>query len=185
MNKSKLRQEMLEKRKNFSNTYIDSSNLIITSKVIEFIKENNFKNICIYLSTKYEVETRKIIDYCFLNNIKVFVPRVLENNDMEMIRYLDHNHNNLNKFNIQEPISDEIIEINELDCIFTPLVGFDKNLNRIGMGKGFYDKFFNLNKNNYLKVGLSFDEQLIGDYILKEQHDVKLDTIITEKFIYN
>lgn len=53
------------------------------------------------------------------------------------------------------------------------------------MGKGFYDKFFNLNKNNYLKVGLSFDEQLIGDYILKEQHDVKLDTIITEKFIYN
>ncbi|AJM71989.1 5-formyltetrahydrofolate cyclo-ligase [Mycoplasma yeatsii] len=185
MNKLQLRKIMLEKRKNFSNTYMNSSNLIITNKVIEFIKNHNFKNICIYLSTKYEVETRKIIDYCFLNNIKVFVPRVLENNDMKMIRYLDHNHNSLNKFNIYEPSNDQTINSSDIDCIFTPLVAFDKNLNRIGMGKGFYDKFFNLNKNNYLKVGLSFDQQLISDDILKDDHDVKLDIIITEKSIYN
>lgn len=49
-------------------------------------------------------------------------------------------------------------EIDKIDCIFILLVVFDKYLNRIGMGKGFYDCFFNENFGNYLKVGICFYE---------------------------
>ncbi|SRX64215.1 ~5-formyltetrahydrofolate cyclo-ligase [Mycoplasma mycoides subsp. capri] len=56
MNKTLLRKQLLEKRKNFDLDYKNTSNLIITNKVIDFIKQHQFKQICIFLSTKYEIE---------------------------------------------------------------------------------------------------------------------------------
>ncbi|UKS54113.1 5-formyltetrahydrofolate cyclo-ligase [Mycoplasma feriruminatoris] len=183
MNKTLLRKQLLEKRKNFDLDYITSSNLIITNKVIDFIKEHKFTKICIFLSTKYEVQTINIINWCFKNNILVYVPKILNDNNMNMV-LLDNSYlNNYNKFNILEPTSNIVASLDQIDCIFTPLVGFDKNLNRIGMGKGFYDKFFSLNNFSYLKVGICFDKQKV-DQILTQSNDIKLDYIITENDIY-
>ncbi|WP_434343196.1 5-formyltetrahydrofolate cyclo-ligase [Mycoplasma sp. 06067-C1-B144P-99-0482-3] len=180
MNKSILRKQLLEKRKNFDSNYITTSNLLITNKVINFIKKNKFKQICIYLSTKYEADTKKIINWCIENNILVFVPKVLNDNNMNMVLLNNSSLTNLNKFNIYEPISNINASLEQIDCIFTPLVGFDEKLNRIGMGKGFYDKFFSLNSYNYLKVGICFDKQKTTQIII-DDNDIKLDCIITEK----
>ena len=68
--------------------------------------------------------------------------------------------------------------------ILVPLVAFDKFKNRIGYGKGFYDRFFNKfsNRKNILSVGIAFDFQKTN-IIPKEKHDKKLNYILTEKSI--
>jgi len=75
------------------------------------------------------------------------------------------------------------VNIEEIDLVIVPGVVFDKNLNRIGFGKGYYDKILNRLKPSAKKVALAHDFQVLED-IPAEEHDVKMDMIITEKNIY-
>ena len=65
-----------------------------------------------------------------------------------------------------------------------PIVGFDKNFNRLGYGGGFYDRYFEKNSKfkKIKKIGLAFSFQKINK-IPTNKYDVKLDKIITEKTI--
>ncbi|MCE6061827.1 5-formyltetrahydrofolate cyclo-ligase [Mycoplasmopsis agalactiae] len=183
MNKKELRKLMIDKRRLLSLDYKSNANFIISNNVIDFINKYRFKQICIYLSTKYEVDTNHIIDWCLSNNISVYVPKVIGENKMVMTRVDNTSNYQSNVFNIKESTSDIICEINKIDCIFTPLVAFDKHLNRIGMGKGFYDRFFNENPGSYLKVGICFDEQKV-DKVEIDDTDQSLDFVVTERNIY-
>ena len=70
------------------------------------------------------------------------------------------------------------------DIIVVPIVAFDKSLNRIGYGKGYYDKFLSkLKKNKVITIGLAFFFQKYKK-ITTSKFDVKLDYILTEKGIY-
>ena len=66
--------------------------------------------------------------------------------------------------------------------ILTPLVAFDKNKNRLGYGRGFYDRFLNQvsKQKNIISIGIAFSFQEIRK-IPSEKHDKKLDYILTEK----
>ncbi|EIN15311.1 5-formyltetrahydrofolate cyclo-ligase [Mycoplasmopsis agalactiae 14628] len=183
MNKNELRKLMITKRKLLTPEYKTKANSAISANVIDFINKNGFRQICIYLSTKYEADTGKIIEWCLHNNIKVYVPKVLENNKMVMTLIDNKADYQLNLFNINESKSDILCNIEEIDCIFTPLVAFDNSLNRIGMGKGFYDRFFSENNGNYLKVGICFDEQKV-EKVEIDDTDQSLDFVITERNIY-
>ncbi|QQH21834.1 5-formyltetrahydrofolate cyclo-ligase [Mycoplasmopsis bovis] len=184
MNKKELRKLMIGKRKlAIFWLQVKSLNLIISNNVIDFINKYRFKQICIYLSTKYEVDTNHIINWCLSNSISVYVPRVLEENKMVMTKIDNTSNYQFNIFNINESTSNIMCEIDKIDCIFTPLVAFDKRLNRIGMGKGFYDRFFNENPGNYLKVGICFDEQKV-EKVEIDDNDQNLDFVITERNIY-
>ncbi len=86
-----------------------------------------------------------------------------------------------NTFNIDEPNGDEV-SIQSLQAILVPGLGFDENLNRIGRGKGFYDRALQ----NYwgLKIGICFTEQFVSRLPLQENHDVPVDYVVTDSFIY-
>jgi len=93
-----------------------------------------------------------------------------------------------NRFGIKEPISTDIISAEQLDIIFMPLVGFDSNKNRIGMGSGFYDRTLSFKKQqqnfkNPKLIGLAFDCQQVEQLEVQEW-DVPLDVIITPSKIY-
>ena len=97
---------------------------------------------------------------------------------------------NRNKFGIKEPESNYISIESKLDLVVVPLVAFDVNKNRIGMGGGYYDrKFEKLNKNEYdmqnrepILIGLGFDCQKTEE-IKTEKWDVKLTCVISESGI--
>ncbi|MBO6021583.1 hypothetical protein J6P68_01910 [bacterium] len=79
---------------------------------------------------------------------------------------------------ILQPSGNEFINKNELDVIFIPVVLYDQNKNRIGMGKAYYDNFL---KDYYkLKVGLAYKMQFCNTNIQTQNHDEKLDLIINE-----
>ena len=69
----------------------------------------------------------------------------------------------------------------DIDLLIVPGVCFDKDRNRIGFGKGYYDKYIS---NNYINtIGLCFSEQIV-DYINHDSHDVKINKVITDTFDY-
>lgn len=85
-------------------------------------------------------------------------------------------------YNTKEPHElCEMVEEQEIDLILVPGIVFDKKGNRLGYGKGYYDRL--LKTLSCPKIGLAFEQQ-ISDYIPTEPHDQKMDLIITEKNIY-
>ena len=87
----------------------------------------------------------------------------------------------INKYGIIEPISSKKIYP---DLLLIPLVAFDKNLNRLGYGGGFYDRYVEkiVKVKKIIKIGLAFSYQELK-VIPVSKLDKKLDFIITEKKI--
>ena len=139
----------------------------------------------LYLSNQInnEVETDEIVNLLFMKNKRVFVPKIL-GKDLLNIE-IDNNTNYfLNQLGIREPISSNQKDASLLEVIFVPLLIFDKLGHRVGYGGGYYDKFLGNIKDDVLKIGLSLFEPIdkIQDI---ERHDIRLDYSITPKRVYD
>ena len=88
-----------------------------------------------------------------------------------------------NSYNIPEPVDGIEVPVTKIDVIFVPLLAYDIKGNRVGYGKGFYDKFLSNCKPETIKIGLSFfeAEEVIDDVF---ENDVKLDYCVTPKKVY-
>lgn len=83
------------------------------------------------------------------------------------------------QFGIGEPTGEEYTNLDAVECIIVPGVAFDRQRNRMGRGRGFYDRLLKSTP-NAVKIGVAFDFQLL-DEIPVEPHDVKMDRVITER----
>lgn len=175
--KDKIRKEYLNIRKNITDK--NNKNNIIFNKIINLEIFNKSKVIAIYNSMNNEVDTKKIIEYSKKIKKEVLLPKII-NNKMFFIK-IDNNTKYIkSNFGVEEPINNNIYN-NKIDLIIVPIVAFDSKCNRIGYGKGYYDKY--LNDNNTYTIGIAFENQKYID-IPKEKHDVKLNEIITDKKVY-
>jgi len=82
-------------------------------------------------------------------------------------------------YNILEPTNNDLLDPDELDLIIVPGVAFDRNGNRCGRGKGFYDRF--LAKTHAITIAVCFDCQLV-DELPTEPHDIPAMHIVTNSF---
>jgi 5-formyltetrahydrofolate cyclo-ligase len=87
-------------------------------------------------------------------------------------------------FGILEPAGEKGISPEEIDLVVVPGVAFDKRGNRMGYGAGYYDSFLPKLRPEVKKVAVAFEIQ-VTDSLPAEEHDVKMDLIITENTIYN
>lgn len=177
MNNSKkvLRQQVLLKRKTFSGN--DKANEKIAKKLLDVCKKYN--KLFIYLSFASETDTLGIIEEFLKEKKEIYVP-VCNTADCTMYPVRIFSLDNLaeNAYGILEPVQKTIAEV-ELDAIIIPGAVFDINGNRIGYGKGYYDKFISNLQYSPKKIALCYDFQLKKE-IPCESHDVKMDMIITE-----
>lgn len=74
------------------------------------------------------------------------------------------------------------VVLSDLDCVIIPGVAFDRNGHRLGRGKGYYDRALAGFKG--LKIGVCFSEQFLKNDLVTEAHDVPMDWVVTEKFVY-
>lgn len=180
MMKNQIRKEFLQKR----DRLVDREKLSqkICTAVIDSELFNNAQCVFVYLSFKSEVDTQMIIEKCFLLGKTVCVPSVKQDGDMDAVRVENINNLVYNKFGIKEPAdTTKIIDKNYIDLCIVPGSAFDGQLNRIGYGKGFYDRF--LQRTEIKKVALAFSCQ-ITDSLPVEAYDVKMDAVVTEDKIY-
>lgn len=139
------------------------------------------------LESKNEFNTQLITDYCYFKNPEqqLFYPVINETDDcMVSIIVNDDTLFKKNKYGIDEPQDGLDMFPEEIDMILVPLLAFDRFGNRVGYGKGYYDKFLKECRHDVLKVGFSYFEpvEAIDDV---NAMDVKLDYCITPSGIYH
>lgn len=174
MNKQILRNKYKEIRKNIKNK--EALDNKIFNKIIELKEYKESKMILIYVSLKDEVDTFKLIEHSLRIGKKVAVPKCEGDN---IVFYNINTLSDLQEgsFRILEPKTNEIInDFSDSICII-PGIAFDKENNRIGYGRGFYDRF--LEKYDGTKIGLTYAE-CICDRIDSEINDIKMDIVITD-----
>ena len=179
MNKSQIRKKILKIRKNNFN-----KNLKINSqKFISFLKINfpNLKNIGGYYPYNYEIDDLETLDLLEKKQFNISLPIINKNNQMNFFKWSNNYPLKINKFGIPEPESSRIFYP---DILLVPLVGYDSNLNRLGYGGGFYDRYIEKIEKikKVIKIGLAFSYQKL-ESVPVNQYDKKLDFIITEKEI--
>ncbi len=173
--KNQLRLDFINKRKNLSNIEIasKSNKIIINLKNLDLIKKA--KNIFIYASNKYEVQTLNFIkDNLIKKNIFLPFKDELEN------VYQVQNINELifDSRGILQPIKNQPLSLSNIDIFVIPGVVFDKKFNRIGHGSGFFDKLLKII--NKPKVALAYKFQIINE-IPNEKHDIEMNYIVNEE----
>ena len=152
---------------------------------IRLLKKQKKKvsNISLYYPCNYEVDVLKILNLGFFKKTNFLLPKIKKNNSLDFFKWKKNDTLYLSKFGIPEPINS--IKITP-HIILLPLLAFDKKKNRIGYGKGFYDKFLMkfLNKNKrIMTVGVAFSFQKHHKLPINKR-DYRLDYIITEKGIF-
>lgn len=141
----------------------------------------NAKTVFVYLAYNGEVDASGVISQCFAQNKQVCVPVVKEGCLMDAVEITADKPLVKNSFGIFEP-SDKtaIVPPKSIDLCLIPGSAFDENLNRIGYGKGFYDRYLPLVTAK--KAALAFACQVVKSLPV-EDFDVKMDAIVTEKGI--
>ncbi|HOA19492.1 MAG TPA: 5-formyltetrahydrofolate cyclo-ligase [Sedimentibacter sp.] len=182
--KSKIRKRILNVRNNMSKEDVKKNSNAIMDKITSLDIYKHSKVVFIYMDFKNEVMTSNLIKRMLSEKKRVVIPYTDSINTVlipsEITKESDLKQNSFGYF---EPKSILPVNIEEIDLVIVPGVVFDKNLNRIGFGKGYYDKILNRLKPSAKKVALAHDFQVLED-IPAEEHDVKMDMIITEKNIY-
>lgn len=131
--------------------------------------------ILMYHSLPDELPTRSFIAK-WASRKHFYLPRVNGVN-LDILPY-DEQRLTLGSFHIEEPTGNDTASMCDIEMVVVPAVAFDRNGNRVGRGKGYYDRL--LGDTKATKVGMGFDFQLLDDEIDAEPHDVALDIVIAE-----
>ena len=179
MLKKSLRKKILKIRKKINS----NSNKIDFIKIFNLIKKQKKikKNIGGYFPVNNEIDDLEILKKFEEKKYKICLPVVKKNFDMDFYNFSFKEPLIVNKYGIPEPKKTNIVYP---DIILVPMVAFDKNLNRLGYGGGYYDRIIEklMKKKKILKIGLAFSKQKI-DNLPISKYDKKMDYIVTEKYI--
>ena len=176
--KKKLRKQITQLKQN----YTIESLRELSKEVIELLKKEEVFDtanmVLLYHSLPDEVYTHQLIEE--LTHTKTIVLPVVVNDILELRSYKGKEDLKLGSYNIWEPTGEVFTNYDEIDVVIVPGVGFDSIGNRIGRGKGYYDKL--LPKIAAKKLGICFPFQyLTKERIPTEPHDIPMDKIITIK----
>ena len=141
------------------------------------------RRIALFLSMPEEIDTSVLLQVVRGRQCQVYVPRItdLRHNRMQFLPL--SGRMGRGSFGIAEPTGGKPLRASHFDLIFMPLVGFDTAGNRIGMGRGYYDRTLAFKRRRQhggtpLLVGLAYDCQQVPALPV-QTHDVPLDAILT------
>jgi len=185
MTKSQIRSAYRLLRGELSAETVEELSLQIANQLLKMpIWQKAFYHIFLSIISFKEVNTDYILNILSGKDKNI----VLSKSDFEsgkMTNYLltDSTVIKKNEYNIPEPIDGIEIPTSKIEVVFVPLLAFDEKGNRIGYGKGFYDRFLSECSPETLKIGLSFfkaESEIIGI----ETSDIGLDFCVTPDKIY-
>ena len=186
MIKKEVRQKYKELRQQLSENETEELSLQIANQLIRLdIWQHSFYHLFLPIESQKEVNTEYILQVLAGKDKNI----VLSKSDFstrEMTHFLltDNTTIKKNAYDIPEPIDGLEVPVSKIDVVFVPLLAFDEKGNRVGYGKGFYDKFLAECKPEILKIGLSFfeSEKVISDVL---NTDIQLDLCVTPTKVYN
>jgi 5-formyltetrahydrofolate cyclo-ligase len=190
MNKFELRLKYKMLRAELTSDKIEEKSLCVANQLINLpIWDFNFYHLFLPITKFNEVNTEYLMHVMQGRDKQIVVSKSnFASNSMQHLLLTENMRFAVSKFGIPEPINleNELIEIldTKIEVVFVPLLAFDLLGNRVGYGKGFYDKFLANCKPEAIKIGVSFfeAEEKISDVY---ETDIKLDYCITPEKVYS
>jgi 5-formyltetrahydrofolate cyclo-ligase len=184
MDKKALRKKYKTLRSQLSDNQIDEMSLAIANRLAKMdIWNKTYYHLFLPIETQKEIDTEYLLQILAGKDKEIVISKSdFETTSMSHYLLTDNTKIKKNEYGIPEPISGLPVPVDMIDVVFVPLLAYDRSGNRIGYGKGFYDKFLSECKNDVIKIGLSYfePEEAIEDVF---ETDIKLDYCITPKSI--
>jgi 5-formyltetrahydrofolate cyclo-ligase len=176
MTKKEVRIKYKELRQKLSIEELEEKSLAIANQLLKLdIWENTYFHVFLPIEEQKEVNSEYILTILQAKDKEIVISKSdFENSSMTHFLLTDNTKIKKNNYNIPEPINGLSVPTEIIDVVFVPLLAYDKQGNRVGYGKGFYDKFLSQCNDDVVKIGLSFfePEELIEDTF---ENDVKLN----------
>tara|TARA_B110000971_G_scaffold125045_1_gene127989 strand:+ start:550 stop:1095 length:546 start_codon:yes stop_codon:yes gene_type:complete len=177
--KSKLRKKIIEIRETFNQKNIQ----VNFNQILEILRKEKITRGIIggYYPVNFEVDDLVILKKFEKDKFNISLPVIKKKFQMNFYKWSFSDLLKINKYGIPEPETKKIVNP---DVLLIPLVAFDKNLNRLGYGGGYYDRLIKKlsKKKKIIKIGLAFPFQKINK-VPTNIYDQKLDYIVTNKYI--
>jgi len=174
----KLRQQLAEKD-------IEEKSLAVANKLLPLpIWEHTYFHVFLPIAEQNEINTEFILHLLSGKDKEILVSKSnFESRNMTHFLLTDNTKIRKNNYGIPEPVNGIEVPSKMIDVVFVPLLAFDVFGNRVGYGKGFYDKFLSECKPETVKIGLSFFPAVDAVHDVFES-DVKLDYCVTPDEVY-
>lgn len=184
-----LRTRIKQKREQLSSENVDQLGGAIFRNLLDSNILEDKSRIAIYCSVNNEVATMQIIKHLWTKDKELFLP-IIKSNQLVFGSYKSGDNLSNNKFDIPEPTTqrEELITADVLDLVIVPLVAFDSDCNRLGMGGGYYDRALAFKKTSSktsspLLIGLAYELQKVN-ILEMNSWDIPMDGIISESKTY-
>lgn len=175
--KQQLRQTLIQARKSKDHEWIKETSQVICERIQGIFPLKDAKTIALYYPFHQEVDVIPLIEGLLQENKRVVLPKVLDKTTMAFFLIDDLHDVETSTFGVKEPVSNVVVQPEDIDWMFIPGIGFSKDCYRIGYGAGYYDRY--LIDHSIYTVGVAFDFQII-DHFTPDVYDVPLKYIITE-----
>lgn len=185
MLKQALRIHYKTLRKQLSENQLEEMSLAVANNVLTLpVWEKTYFHIFLPIEAHNEVNTEFILHLLSGKDKEIVISKSdFETRNMTHFLLTDNTKIKKNEYNIPEPVDGIEVPAKKIEVVFIPLLAYDKQGNRVGYGKGFYDKFLSECQPGTIKIGLSFfePEELITDVF---ETDVKLDYCVTPNAVF-
>lgn len=185
MFKKDLRKKYKALRQQLSEAQIEDKSLAIANRLLQLdIWNHTYFHLFLTIEEQKEVDTEFVLQILAGKDKEIVVAKSdFETLAMTHFLLTDNTKFQKNQYNIFEPVDGIEVPPSKLDVVFVPLLAYDSNGNRVGYGKGFYDKFLSQCKEEVIKVGFSFfePEENITDV---SPNDIRLDYCVTPETIH-
>jgi 5-formyltetrahydrofolate cyclo-ligase len=173
MHKQALRQQIRQIKRQFSPQQLEGLSLPVLDRLRPLLR--NAAVVMAYYSLPDEVCTRQLLDELVDDGKMVLLPKVLDDETMELHRYQSSADLREGAFHIMEPVGAPFTEFLQIDVALIPGMAFDAQGHRLGRGKGYYDRL--LTSVDCKTLGVCFDFQKVREVPVGE-HDMPVDEVI-------
>jgi 5-formyltetrahydrofolate cyclo-ligase len=185
MLKKVLRSTYLTKRNSLTTAKLSSDSISIANRLLALpIWHFDYYHLFLPITNKKEIDTSSILSILQGKDKHVIVPKVIDSDHLNHFLLTDSTKFKLSTWGVPEPLDGIPVSPQKLDVVFVPLLAFDRYGNRVGYGKGFYDKFLSECRKDVIKVGISFFE---AENKITDVHkaDIKLSYCVTPDHVYS
>jgi len=181
MPKRSLRQLMLARRRALTHDEWRDSSLQAQRNLLNLQEYLAASCIALYAPIQNETDTAEIFAAAILAGKRVLCPAFC-GQEIVLRQVKEPFSFKMGKFGIPEPpLESSEYLADEPGLIVVPGVAFDPSGHRIGFGKGYYDRFLNNPMRSAKLTGLCHDFQVTAEAIPAEEHDIRMDTVVTDK----
>lgn len=183
--KPALRKKYKDLRTQLSATEIENKSLEIANQLLQLhIWDQKYYHLYFSIERLFEIQTEAIFQILMGKDKEIVISKSdFKTSTMQHFLLTDNTKIKINSWGIPEPENGLMVPVEMIDVVFVPVLAYDFQGNRVGYGKGFYDRFLSSCRSDVLKIGLSFFEPET-EVIITNNDDVKLDLVVTNQSIH-